>query len=286
MMFLQFFVWGSWYATAGNYLSNIGFDGADIGNIFSTISLAAIIAPLFVGIVADRFFQAQRVLAVSHVIGAGILYYISMVNDSDTFYWVLLLYSIFYMPTLALTNAVAFYQMDSPEKEFPAIRVLGTIGWIAAGLLIGTAKLEASNLQFVVAAGASLLTGIYCFTLPSTPPKSKGEPVNVAKLLGLDALKLMGSRNFAILVLSSLLISIPLNFYYTFANLFFNESGMEYAASKMTLGQVSEIVFMLLMPMFFARLGIKKMMLIGMLAWVLRYLLFAYGNNEPLCTGA
>ncbi|MEL6923947.1 MAG: nucleoside permease, partial [Bacteroidota bacterium] len=282
MMFLQFFVWGSWYATAGNYLSNIGFDGADIGNIFSTISLAAIIAPLFVGIVADRFFQAQRVLAVSHVIGAGILYYISMVNDSDTFYWVLLLYSIFYMPTLALTNAVAFYQMDSPEKEFPAIRVLGTIGWIAAGLLIGTAKLEASNLQFVVAAGASLLTGIYCFTLPSTPPKSKGEPVNVAKLLGLDALKLMGSRNFAILVLSSLLISIPLNFYYTFANLFFNESGMEYAASKMTLGQVSEIVFMLLMPMFFARLGIKKMMLIGMLAWVLRYLLFAYGNNEDL----
>ena len=180
MMFLQFFVWGCWYATVGNYLSHtLGYNGAVIGGIFSTISIAAIISPLFVGIIADRFFEAQRVLAVSHVIGAGILYYLSSVSDPDTFYWVLLIYSIFYMPTLALTNAVSFYQMSSPEKEFPGIRVLGTIGWIIAGLIISFAKLEASSTQFIVAAMASLVTGLYCFTLPNTPSESKGQPINV-----------------------------------------------------------------------------------------------------------
>ena len=283
MMFLQFFVWGCWYATAGNYLSkNLGFDGGVIGGIFSTISLAAIIAPLFVGIIADRFFEAQRVLAVAHIIGAGILYYISSVNDADTFYWVLLLYSIFYMPTLALTNAVSFYQMSSPEKEFPGIRVLGTIGWIIAGLFISFAKFEASSMQFVMAAGASLLTGLYCFTLPNTPSESKGQPINVGKLLGLDAIKLMKNRNFAVLVLSSFLVSIPLNFYFAFANNFLNEAGMEFAAAKMTLGQASEIIFMLLMPFFFSRLGVKKMILVGILAWILRYILFAYGDNQTM----
>ncbi len=283
MMFLQFFVWGCWYATVGNYLSkNLGFDGAVIGGIFSTISIAAIIAPLFVGIIADRFFEAQRVLAVSHIIGAGILYYISSVSDPDMFYWILLLYSIFYMPTLALTNAVSFYQMSSPEKEFPGIRVLGTIGWIIAGLFISFAKLEASSDQFLIAAAASLITGLYCFTLPNTPSESKGQPINIGKLLGLDALKLMKNRNFAVLVLSSFLVSIPLNFYFAFANSFLNEAGMEFAAAKMTLGQMSEIVFMLLMPFFFSRLGVKKMILVGILSWILRYVLFAYGDNQTM----
>ncbi|MFK7979931.1 MAG: nucleoside permease [Saprospiraceae bacterium] len=283
MMFLQFFVWGCWYATVGNYLSqNLGYNGAVIGGIFSTISIAAIISPLFVGIIADRFFEAQRVLAVSHVIGAGILYYLSSISDPDTFYWILLLYSIFYMPTLALTNAVSFYQMTSPEKEFPGIRVLGTIGWIIAGLIISFAKLEASSTQFIVAAVASLITGLYCFTLPNTPSESKGQPINIGKLLGLDALKLMKNRNFAVLVISSFLVSIPLNFYFAFANNFLNEAGMEFAAAKMTLGQASEIIFMLLMPFFFSRLGVKKMILVGILAWILRYVLFAYGDNQTM----
>ncbi len=283
MMFLQFFVWGCWYATVGNYLSqNLGYNGAVIGGIFSTISIAAIISPLFVGIIADRFFEAQRVLAVSHVIGAGILYYLSSVSNPDTFYWVLLLYSIFYMPTLALTNAVSFYQMTSPEKEFPGIRVLGTIGWIIAGLIISFAKLEASSTQFIVAAVASLITGLYCFTLPNTPSESKGQPIDVGKLLGLDALRLMKNRNFAVLVISSFLVSIPLNFYFAFANNFLNEAGMEFAAAKMTLGQASEIIFMLLMPFFFSRLGVKKMILVGILAWILRYVLFAYGDNQTM----
>ena len=282
MMFLQFFVWGAWYATIGTYLFEIGFDGASIGNIFSTVSLAAIIAPLFIGIVADRFFAAQKVLAVLHILGAAILYWVSSITEPGPFYWILLLYSLCYMPTLALANAVSFYQMTDPGKEFPSIRVLGTIGWIVAGILIGTAKLENSHLQFIVAAAASLVMGIYCFFLPNTPPKGRDEPISVGRLLGLDALKLMSNRNFAVLVISSLLVSIPLAFYYAFANPFFNEAGMENAASKMTLGQASEIIFMLLMPFFFRRLGVKKMMLIGMFAWVARYILFAYGNNEDL----
>ena len=282
MMFLQFFIWGTWYATMGTYLFEINFDGADVGNIFSTISLAAIISPLFVGIIADRYFSAQKVLGTLHLIGAGILYWVSTITDPSSFYWILLLYSICYMPTLAIVNAVAFYQMKDPGKEFPGIRVLGTIGWIVAGLMIGNMQLENSNLQFVVGAGCSIIMGIYCFFLPDTPPKAKGEKADIAKLLGLDALKLMKSRSFAVLVISSLLVSIPLSFYFAFANPFFNEVGMENAASKMTLGQASEIIFLLLMPLFFKRLGIKKMIAIGIIAWIFRYLLFAYGDNGTM----
>ncbi len=282
MMFLQFFVWGTWYATLGTYLGAIGFDGTDIGGIFSTVNLAAIVAPLFVGIIADRFFQAQKILGFLHLIGALILYWISSIDDPSTFYWILLLYSICYMPTLAIANTVAFFQMSDPEKQFPTIRVLGTIGWIVAGIMIGTLKLEDSHMQLQYGAVASVVLGIYAFFLPKTPPKAKGEPVSVGKLLGLDAIALMKDRSFAVLILGSLLVSIPLSFYYIWANPFFNESGMVNAASKMTMGQGSEIIFMLLMPLFFARLGVKKMILIGIACWVARYLLFAYGNNEEL----
>ena len=282
MMFLQFFVWGTWYVTLGTYLGAIGFDGSEIGGMYSTVSLGAIIAPLFVGMIADRFFPAQQVLGALHLIGAGLLYWVSTITDPSPFYWVLLLYSLCYMPTLAISNAVAFYQMEDPGKEFPGIRVLGTIGWIAAGLLIGFMAIEDTATPLIIGAVASLLTGLYCFSLPNTPPKAKGQSASIGNLLGLDALSLMKDRNFAVLVISSLLISIPLSFYYAWANPFFNEAGMENAAGKMTLGQVSEIGFMLLMPFFFARLGVKKMILIGMIAWIARYLLFAYGNNEAL----
>lgn len=282
MMFLQFFVWGTWYATLGTYLFKIGFEGGSIGNIFSTISLGAIIAPLFVGIIADRFFDGQKVLGVLHILGAAVLYWCSTITDSTTFYWALLLYSILYMPTLAISNSVAFNQMSNPEEEFPLIRVLGTIGWIVATNIIGFLALEGSEKQLIIGGIVSVIYGIFCFTLPSTPPKAKGEPVNIRSLLGFDALSLMKSRNFAVMVLGSLLISIPLSFYYAFANPFFNEEGMVNAANKMSLGQVSEIVFMVLMPFFFRKLGVKKMILIGVLAWVARYLLFAYGNNGDL----
>ena len=282
MMFLQFFVWGCWYATVGTYLGSIGFDGSEIGDIFSTVSLAAIIAPLFVGMIADRFFEAQRVLGTLHLFGAVVLYWLSTITDPSGFYWALLLYSIFYMPSLAIANTVAFFQMSDPKKEFPRIRVLGTIGWIVAGICIGTLDLEDKNTQLLVASGASIVMGVFSFMLPRTPPKAKGEKVSIGKLLGFDALKLMKSRSFAVMIIGSLLISIPLAFYYAFANPFFNEEGMVNAASKMTMGQMSEIIFMLLMPFFFKRLGVKKMIIIGVLAWIIRYLLFAYGNNEEL----
>ncbi|MBX2874639.1 MAG: nucleoside permease [Saprospiraceae bacterium] len=282
MMFFQFFIWGCWYVTMGTYFGEIGFQGSDVGNAYSTISLGAIFAPLFVGMIADRFFNAEKVLGALHLIGAGLLYWISTITTPSGVYWALLLYSLCYMPTLAIANAVAFNQMDNPEKEFPAIRVLGTIAWIVAGILIGTMKIEPTAIPFKIAAGFSVLMGIYCFFLPATPPKAKGKDVSVGQLLGFDALKLMKDRSFAVLIIGSLLVSIPLSFYYNFTNPYFNESGMVNAAGKMTMGQMSEIIFLLLMPFFFKKLGVKKMILVGILCWVARYLLFAYGNNEEL----
>lgn len=283
MMFLQFFIWGSWYVTLGSYLGELGFSGTDVGDIYSTVSLAAIIAPLFVGMIADRFFSAQRVLAVVHLLGGGLLFWVSQLQTPNSVYWVLLLYSLCYMPTLAIANAVAFYQMEDPEKQFPFIRVLGTVGWIVAGLIIGIAQVELTAIPLQIGASASAVTGIYALTLPNTPPKAKGEKANIGKLLGLDALQLMKDRSFAVLIISSLLISIPLSFYYAFTNPFLNESGMEYTAAIMGAGgQGMEILFLLLMPFFFKKLGVKWMIAIGMFCWVVRYLMFAYGNGEEL----
>lgn len=282
MMFFQFFIWGCWYVTMGTYFGEIGFQGSDVGNAYSTISLGAIFAPLFVGMIADRFFNAEHVLGALHLIGAGLLYWISTITTPSGVYWALLLYSLCYMPTLAIANAVAFNQMDNPEKEFPSIRVLGTIAWIIAGLIIGFMKIEPTATPFLIASGVSVLMGIYSFFLPATPPKGKGKKVSIGQLFGFDAIKLMKDRSFAVLIIGSLLVSIPLSFYYNFTNPYFNESGMVNAAAKMTMGQMSEILFLLLMPFFFKKLGVKKMIMFGILCWVARYLLFAYGNNEGL----
>lgn len=282
MMFLQFFIWGAWYVTMSNYLKGIGFGGIEVGNAYSTISLGAIFAPLFVGIISDRFFNAEKVLGVLHLIGAALLYWVSLTTNPNGFYWILLLYALCYMPTLAIVNSVAFNQMENPEKEFPSIRVMGTIAWIVVGLLVSFAELEASATTFRIASIVSVIMGIFSFFLPKTPPKGKGKKVSVGQLLGFDALKLMKNRSFAILIIGSLLVSIPLSFYYGFTNNFLNEAGMEKAAAKMSLGQVSEILFLLLMPLFFRKLGVKKLIMIGVFCWVARYLLFAYGNNDEL----
>ena len=282
MMFLEFFIWGAWYVVMGTYLFRIGFDGLNIGAAFSTVNWGAILSPFIIGVVADRFFSSEKVMAVLHLVGGGLLWYVSGIMDPAAFFWVLLVYAILYMPTLALVNAISFHQMEHPEKEFPGIRVLGTIGWIVAGLLIGFMDVEDTNIPFRIAAAASILLGGYSFFLPHTPPKDKGKEISISDILGLETLQLMKTRSFAIFIISSLLISIPLAFYYSFTNPFLNEMGMENAAGKMTLGQASEIIFMLLMPFFFVRLGVKKMILLGMLAWVARYLLFAFGNNDEL----
>jgi len=283
MMFLQFFIWGAWFVTLSTYLGRgLNFSGTDIGAAYSTMPWGAIVAPFLVGMVADRFFAAEKVLGVLHLVGAGLLWHASTVTSPGTLFWVLLVYALAYNPTLALVNAVSFAQMQSPEKQFPAVRVWGTIGWIVAGMIVGWLALEATAVPLRLAAGSSALLGLFSFALPHTPPKSLGHAVTVGDVLGLDALTLMKDRSFAVFVAGSLLICIPLAFYYGFANLFLNEAGVANAAGKMTMGQMSEVFFMLVMPFFFVRLGVKKMLLVGMLAWAARYLLFAYGNSAEL----
>lgn len=284
MMFLQYFVWGAWYVTLGTYLTALNFAGPQVGGAYGAAAIAAIISPFFVGLVADRFFASQKVLGVLHLVGAAIMYYASTVVTPTAFFWIILLYLLCYMPTLALTNAISFRHMEDPSKQFPGIRVLGTIGWIVAGLLVGKyikvhgKTIENTHIPMVIAAGCSVALGVYSFFLPKTPPISAGKKASVRDILGLDALKLMKQPSFAIFAIASLLICIPLQFYYNWTNAFLNEIGVQNAAAKQTFGQMSEFVFMILMPLFFVRLGVKWMLAVGMLAWTLRYALFAYGN--------
>ncbi|MDP5169677.1 MAG: nucleoside permease [Bacteroidia bacterium] len=280
MMFLNYFTWGAWYVTIGTYMgTELGFTGLQIGSVYASNAIAAIISPFFVGMIADRFFPSQRVLAVLHLIGAALMLGATQVTDFGTFYVLVLLYNLAFMPTIALTNSLSFNQMENPEKQFPAVRLFGTLGWIVVGLgIIGPMKWDPTVYPLMIAAGASLLMGLYSFTLPHTPPKAKGEAISVRAILGLDALALMKKPAFAVVVIASVLICIPLAFYYSFANPFLNEVGFENAAGRMTLGQMSEALFLLVMPFFFARLGVKWMLAIGMGAWALRYLLFAYGD--------
>jgi nucleoside transporter len=289
MMFLQFFIWGSWNVTMGTYLLNIGFDGISVGASYSTMNWGAIFAPVIVGMLADRFFPAQKVMAILHLFGAFLLFRISSITDPTAFFWSLFAYALCYMPTLALANSVSFNQMDDPGKQFPGIRVMGTLGWIAVGLIIGVVvprvtgnSIEATNIPLRIGAASSLVMGLYCFALPDTPPSHGDRKPSIAELLGLETISLMKDRSFAIFIVGSLLISIPLTFYYNFANAFLNETGMGNAAGKMTMGQMSEVIFLVLIPFFFARLGVKKMLLVGMAAWVLRYVMFAFGNNDSL----
>ena len=284
MMFLEFFIWGAWFVTLGTYLvHNLRTTGTQVGVAFLTQSVGAIVAPFIIGLIADRFFSAQKILGVLHLTGAALLWWASQAAEFSSFYPYILAYMIVYMPTLALVNSISFRQMQNPQKEFAPIRVLGTLGWIVAGLAIGWLNWEQNGalvLTFRMAAGASLLLGMFSFTLPTTPPIKKAGTTGIGDLLGLEAIRLLKNRSYLIFFLASIAICVPLSFYYGFTNLFLNEAGMKSAAGVQSLGQVSEVLFMLLIPMFFIRLGVKKMLTIGMLAWVIRYLFFAYGNGE------
>lgn len=280
LMFLEYFIWGSWYVTMGTYLfTNFKADAIQVGSSYANLSIAAIISPFFVGLIADRFFAAQKVLGVLHLMGGITLYYISTIADFSSFWWLILLYTLLYMPTMALSNSISFSQLKDPGKEFPAIRVFGTAGWIVAGLVISFLGVESSVVTFRIAAASSLLLGIFSFFLPDTPAK-KNTNTSLSSILGLDALVLFKNKSFLVFFISSIAICIPLSFYYSFTNSFLNDIGVSNTAGKMTLGQASEFFFMLAIPFFFSRLGVKKMLIIGIAAWITRYLLFAYGNVE------
>lgn len=292
MMFLEFFIWGGWFVTLGTFLGqNLNATGAETGMAFSTQSWGAIIAPFIIGLIADRFFNAERILGVLHLLGAGLLYMMYQSPDFINFYPFVLGYMILYMPTLALVNSISFYQMTDPSKQFSSIRVFGTIGWIISGLVISyvfswdSAEGRADGLlkyTFLMAAIGSAILGVFSFTLPKTPPSSKGEKVSISDILGLEAIGLLKGKNFLIFFISSILISIPLAFYYQNANPFLSEIGMEDPTAKMSIGQVSEALFLLLIPYFFKKFGFKITILAGMLAWTVRYLLFAYGDTGEL----
>lgn len=279
MMFLEYFIWGAWYVTVGTWLSaGLSFTGQQIGLVAGTTAIGAIVAPFFVGLIADKLYATEKVLALLHVVGGLLLFAASRQNGFAAIYALVLLYCLCYMPTLALTNSLSFRQMTDPKLEFGAIRVMGTLGWIVAGLLIGAKKLEATAYPMQLAAVVSLFMGFYCLSLPHTPPLAKGSKLSVASLFPKEALSLLRERSMAVFAIASFLICIPLQFYYAFTNLFLNKTGVANAAGKMTGGQMSELFCMLLIPWFFRRLGVKYMLAAGMLAWVLRYVFFAFGN--------
>lgn len=290
MMFLEFFIWGAWYTAIAVYMSENGM--ADLTHWPFTVNpLAAIFAPFFVGLIADRYFATEKVLGVLHIIGGVIMMLTPLaVNNPLVFILMLLAYNLCYMPTMSLANTLAFHNIKDQEKEFPVIRVFGTIGWIVAGLTVsfvlvkfvsGDLPPEATALPLYLTAIASFALGIYSFTLPHTPPPAKGESVSVRSIVGIDSLKLLGSKSFYVFLGSSLLICIPLAAYYNFTQIYLGATGFQNIAATQTIGQVSEVVFMLLMPFFFVRLGVKWMLGVGMFAWVLRYALFALGAPDP-----
>ncbi|UOE46752.1 nucleoside permease [Mucilaginibacter sp. SMC90] len=293
MMFLEFFIWGAWFVTLGTFLEHtLHATGAQSGQVFSTQSWGAIIAPFIIGLIADKYFNAEKILGVLHLVGAALMYQMYSAADVSVFYPYVLGYMVLYMPTLALVNSVSFNQMKDPEKEFSSIRVFGTAGWIVAGLLIsfifhwdspgGISRGMLKN-TFLMAGIASAVLGLFSFTLPATPPKvAKGEKVSISQVLGLDALKLLKDPNFAIFFVASILICIPLAFYYQNANSFLTAIKIDDPTGKMTIGQVSELLFLLCLPIFFKKAGFKWTILVGMLAWALRYVLFAYGNAGDL----
>ncbi len=293
MMFLEFFIWGGWFVTMGSFLgSNLGASGAETGMAYSTQSWGAIIAPFIIGMIADRYFNAEKILGVLHLVGAVLMYMMSQATEFSTFYPYVLGYMITYMPTLALVNSVSFNQMSDPAKQFPMVRVWGTIGWILAGLAISflfkwdsEANIANGMLSntFVMVAIASVALGVFSFFLPKTPPTAnRNKKASISDILGLDALKLLKDRNFLIFFLSSFLICIPLAFYYQNISLFLTEYKVDNSTAWASLGQISEVAFMLLLPFFFKKYGFKNTVLFGMLAWVIRYVLFAYGNNGDL----
>lgn len=289
MMFLQFFVWGAWYGQMSKYMTDkLQATGDQVGQAYAAFSIAMIVAPFFVGMLADRFFQAQRVLGVLNLLGAGLLYLLTQTTNPDTFFWIMLGYCLTFAPTIALTSSIAMRQMHNAEKEFPAIRVFGTIAWIAVVNLVGFLGVGDKVAIFQIAMAAAALLGVMAFFLPSTPPSSDG-PTSFAQIIGKDAFVLLKDKSFLIFFVSSVLICIPLSFYYAWANPSITDTyklafpsadpSSFNVENKMSLGQVSEVVFMLLLPIVYSKYGVKNILLIGLIAWIMRFLFFGYSDG-------
>lgn len=279
MMFLQFFVWGAWYGQMSKYLfTQLHATGNQVGNAYLAFSLAMVVSPFFVGMVADRYFSAQKVLGVLNLIGAGLLWYLTTVRDADAFFWVMLGYCLSFTPCISLTSAIAMRQMQHPEKDFPLIRVMGTVSWIVVTNIVGFMNAGDQPTIFLLGAAAALVLGLFAFTLPDTPPAPTAGPASFSQIVGADAFSLFRDRSFLIFFIASVAICIPLSFYYAMANPSLTDAGMQNVENKMSLGQASEVIFMLLIPLAFRRFGVKWMLAIGLVAWIIRFIFFGYGN--------
>lgn len=279
MMFMQFFVWGAWYGQMSKYLfTQLDATGDQVGNAYLAFSLAMIISPFFVGMIADRYFAAQKVLGTLNLIGAAILFYLIQVQDADTFFWVMLVYCLTFTPCISLTSAIAMRHMANPGKDFPAIRVMGTVSWIVVTNLIGFWDVGGDATIFEISMVSAVVLGIFSFTLPDTPPTAT-EKASFAQILGADSFVLFKDRSFLIFFIASVAICIPLSFYYAMANPSLTDSGMTNVENKMSLGQASEVIFMLLIPLAFSRLGVKWMLAAGLIAWIVRFIFFGYGDG-------
>ncbi len=305
MMFLQFFIWGVWYVPMWTFLGTLDVEAGLRGTAYAATGVAAMISPFIVGMIADRFFPTEKVFGFLHLVGGACLLVVGNSQTWDDFYPFLLLHLVCYMPTLALANSICFQNMNDPQKQFPPIRTLGTIGWIASGFIVGSSffageayqfawpaflggeappseweSIAMTSMPFQIGAFVSIALGLYSFSLPNTPPKLKGKTVSPAEVLGLKALRLMKDPSFAVFIVCSFLVCIPLSFYFQSANGFLKEMGVANSEGVMTLGQVSEIFFLLLVPFFFRKLGVKKMLMVGMFFWVARYVLFAEADAQ------
>jgi len=281
MMFLNYVIWGAWYVTIGTYLTaTLHFTGTETGAVFGTTALASMISPFFVGLFADRFFASERVLAVLHLIGAVLLYFVTQATSFGSVYGIMFAYWLCYFPTISLTNSLTLRQISDPGRDFPLIRVFATLGWIAVGVVIGQMGVEATKTPFLLAAGASLVMSAFSLTLPHTPPPNKGQEITARRILGLDALVMFKDPTFLVFVIASILACIPLTFYFSFTNAYLNEIRVTNSAGKMALGQVSEVGMMLLMPLIFRRVSVKMILLMGLAAWSIRYALLGYGNPD------
>jgi nucleoside transporter len=280
MMIIQYVIWGAWYVTITTYLTTtLHFSATQAGAVFGTTAVASLVSPFFVGLVADRFFATERVMATLYLIGAVLMFLITQVESFWAVYGLVLAFCLCYFPTIALTNSITMQQVADPGRDFPPIRVMGTLGWIAINLAVGFMRIEAAATQFLLAAAASVVMAIYSLVaLPHTPPPARGQKITARQVLGLDALAMMKDRSYLVFVIASVLACIPLTFYYSFTNAYLNDIGVVNAAGKMTLGQVSEVALMLAMPVVFRLLSVRGILLAGLLAWTVRYVLLGYGN--------